>query len=238
MELNTIEDYKAELNRVNNLLNLSNSKGLSLKEEIITLKQEIILNNDLPEELKRERAIMNYRMQIAKQFISGNAFAKMTPEQAFVIIEAGAEMGMKPMESMRDLCIINGGVGFYADGLINRVIGAGYAIHYLSETSEGVTVNVVKDDFDIKFPVSRNMEAFKSSKAIGFASLEKMRYHGVRHIVKFYLPHLVRGAKVGDEYAGAQALPAAETQKQIQPATIGLEVTEAIIEPIENKRGF
>lgn len=187
------KELMAEIDQLNEQLGRYTERALQIKQDIEMFKS-------LPESIKTQYAINKFQMQQARQFIASKAFPNITPEQAFVIIKAGEEMGLPPIEALNSLYIVNGQIAFYGKGLVNRLTREGYKIEYLNESEKGVDVRVYGEEFDVIEKVRRTDQAFKTSKAIRFAEKEKMRYHGVRMVVKFHLPHLATSAGVGDEF--------------------------------------
>jgi hypothetical protein len=151
--------------------------------------------------VSERKAEMEYNMEMARKFIAGKAFKVETPEQAYVIIQAGAEMGLKPVESMQSLYIVNGAVRYYGDKMIGKITQLGYKITYTDESKDGVTVTIAHPSSPYVYTekVTSTDDALINSKAFKFAPKNKMRFHGVRMIASFYLPHLFMS--VSDEFS-------------------------------------
>ena len=66
--------------------------------------------------------------------------------QAMMITQAGREMGMKPMEALNSLYIVNGSVNLWGKSLISRFRLFGYRIKFTNETADSVTAEVTKGD--------------------------------------------------------------------------------------------
>lgn len=152
-------------------------------------------------EIAMQVAEMDFQIKMAQQFIASKAFPNMTPEQAFTIIKAGQEMGLKPLEAMNTLYIVNGAIKPYGDKMVAILLKNGYRIKYLNETDESLDVRVYNDNgFDETEHVSANDPILKNSRAMKFAKKNKMRFHGVRMIASFHLSHLF--GSVTDEFTG------------------------------------
>jgi hypothetical protein len=133
---------------------------------------------------------------MAKQLIASKAFPNYTPEQAFVILQAGKEMDLQPMQSIKSLYCVNGQIGFWGAGLVGRLVNHGCEMEYLDETDSGVTVKITYKGKTYTETVSDKDPVIAGKKAMTIAKKNKMRFHGVRMIANFYLAHLVGSVSV------------------------------------------
>src|SRR5690625_5542122 len=62
------------------------------------------------QQIEVKRAEFQLFSDLAKQFAAAKAFPSYTPEQLFVLMKAGQEMGMAEMEAVNSLYIVNGKV--------------------------------------------------------------------------------------------------------------------------------
>lgn len=182
IELNQV---RSELLEAQNALRSTELKALKVHEK----NQQLTAATP---DIARQIAEMDFQLSMAEKFIKGKAFKCETPEQAFVLIKAGAEMGLKPVEAMQMLYIVNGAVRFYGDKMVSRITAKGYRIEYKNESLEGVDVRVYhpEGDFDVTEKVKKSDKVFTTSKAFKFAPKNKMRFHGIRLIASFHLAHL------------------------------------------------
>lgn len=174
-----------------------------------------------PEDLQAEIARMDYHLALAKQFTAAGAFPKMTPEQAFTIMRAGEEMGMKPMESLNGLYIVNGTIGPHGKAMPARIKKFGYNIAYISEDKEHCTVRVWKEDAagEVTEEYRETAEAndpilASHSKFMKISPKDKMRYHALRKIINFHLPHIY--SSISDLFAPAVKNIEAEEPKSME----------------------
>lgn len=148
-------------------------------------------------------ADMEVQLKMAEYFVQSQAFTVKNAAEAYVKIQAGAEMGMKPMESMQALYIHKGAIKFYGDKMIARATKLGYKIEYLNETDSSVDVRVYHPDPLINFDVTEKANAAEKSiadkQAMKYARFNKLRFHGFRKIATFHLPHLF--GSVEDEFS-------------------------------------
>lgn len=82
-------------------------------------------------------ARFNQMYKLASVLFNSKCFTKdcINVEQVFVKLQAGREMGLMPMETMNDLCLIYGHTTFWGAGLAKRFRRFGYKIEYKEEVS-------------------------------------------------------------------------------------------------------
>lgn len=179
-------------------------ENLSLKQEIVSLKSRAIKvyeQNQMLEaspEVSMQMAKLKYDLALAENFVRSGALPVNNAQQAYVVIKAGEEVGMSPMESIQSIYIVNGQLSFYGKNLAGRLTKLGYKIDFTNETKDGVTVTISKNDFVESYEVKRNEQILQKSKAMTFAARNKMRFHGIRQIVNFHLAHLFSSIPIWD----------------------------------------
>ena len=157
--------------------------------------------------------------QLATDLIAGGAISPDadTPEKLVVKLQAGIEVGMKPVESMNSLYIVNGRVTIWGSALIKRIRLSGWTVAYKDEDAEKCTIVVTKDGETIE-----DTFLFKDAQDSGYTSTStgvfkvgwkqgqnrklKMRYGAASQLVKTYLPEVlgtIAGVKEVDEDAPA-----------------------------------
>lgn len=82
---------------------------------------------------------------LAADFIKSNAIPScwQTSSQVLVGLQAGVEMGMKPMEAMNSLYVVNGAVNVWGKATVRRLREHGYSIKY-KEVLNSCTATVTK----------------------------------------------------------------------------------------------
>lgn len=143
-------------------------------------------------EVAAEMARLELDMKKAKYFCDSGALPFKNPAQAYVIMKAGQEMGLQPMEAAKSLYIVNGQISAWGMGMVSILTRHGYKIEFVDETKKGVTVIIThKNGFCEQYVVDKEQEVvLQHGKAMGFAPKNRMRFHGIRQIIKFHLPHL------------------------------------------------
>lgn len=199
----TREDFKqmlAEKQRELNEQIEANNRLIAEKNQMASRAMKVFEENKLMQaspELATQMAEMELHLRMAKQFTASGAFPKMTPEQCYTVMKAGAEMGMKPVEALNSLYIVNGAIKPHGKAMPARIKQFGYKIEYLNETEKGCDVRVWKEDegFDVTEHVDANDPILKQqSQFMKVHPKYKMRYHGLRAIINFHLPHLFGSA--------------------------------------------
>lgn len=174
-----------------------------LKEEIADLKirsLEVYEQNNILKhspEVAKKMAIMEYDLKIAEKFSRSKAFPDAAPEQIYTLIKAGEEMNLSPIVSLNMLYVVNGHIGPYGDKMLGYILSKGYRVKYTEESDEGVTVEIYKIGESYIEKASIDDEVLKKSKAIKFAAKHKLRFHAIRMIASFHLPHLFMGCSDG-----------------------------------------
>lgn len=213
----------------NELVNLK-TRSLKVYEENELLKAD--------PEVRKLRAMMNYKLDMAKRFIASGAFPKgMTPEQAYTIMQAGAEMGMKEVEALNSLYITNGAIDYHGKAMTAKFREKGYAIEYLDENNNGVTVRVYNEQTgeDYKEIVRRDDQILQKSRAMTFAAKNKMRFHGLRAIMAFHLAHHFGSVSDPFQSYAHDQIDILEQQKQIGTQTVEAK-REQLLKFITNPR--
>jgi len=113
------------------------------------------------------------------------------PQQAFVKIQAGAEMGLTPMEAMSDTALIKGNLTFHGKGLVKRFRKYKYKMEYKDETADGVTVYVDNGQENYTEKVLKTEVMAMDGHAIKKDPKSKMRYHGLARIARQYIPEIL-----------------------------------------------
>jgi hypothetical protein len=213
---NPIQEVQStELIQVREQLLKTQNENADLKMRAIKVFEENEMYKASPE-LAAQMAEMQFQLKVANHFIASKAFKAVNAEQAYVMIKAGAEMGMKPVEAMQALYCVNGSVKMYGDKMVSRITQAGYKLEYLNETPKGVLVKVTnKEGFVAQEIVTADDPILQKSNAYKFAPKNKMRFHGVRMIASFHLPHLFNS--LADEFT-------ADFEDEISQPTGGIDI--------------
>jgi len=149
----------------------------------LTIKSNVVA-------VKRDE--LNLFVDMAQRFAKAGAFPSKSPEQLFVLMKAGQEMGMSEVESLNSLYIVNGKIEPYGKAMVAMLTEEGYQLSYEDETDTEVTVVATKDKHVIRETVKDTDQIIVNSRATKFSKKNKMRFHGIRMILNFHLAHLIR----------------------------------------------
>lgn len=180
------------------------SKALMVRAEGEVTAARIKAENDFMMSMPEGRAlllqerVMKQRLAMANKFFLAGCFTSdvHNAEQAFVKIQAGAEMGMEAMRAMNGLYIVNGKVTVWGQETSRRLKEHGWDLFYVNETDEGVTVKIIKDGVEYEETVKKNEKQLERSKAMGFAPKNKMRFYGLAQLIKFHVPQVLNGHEI------------------------------------------
>jgi len=160
--------------------------------------------------------------KLATSLVQSRAFPKaiQNASQALVVMQCGVEMGLKPMEAINGLSIINGVVSPWGKTTVKLLRNHGWKIKYEATTERGggMTATVTKDDesytdtlyFDnaVKSKWTHSYKDGKQILKVGWyegANREmKLRYGVLSKIIKTYIPEVLGSlgdiAEVAEDY--------------------------------------
>lgn len=195
---NEIKELEAKLVEAEKQIVRSEKKAIDAQTKVYEME-------NFPEIAKRNMEL-EYDLKLARQFVSSKAFLNITPEQAYVLMKAGNDLGLSHLEALGSLYIVNGNIGFWGAGLVARLTKNGVKLSYTDESPEGVTVTAEYKGEKYSEKVIKTDPILQKSRAMTFASKNKMRYHGVRMLASFYFPHFLNGISVWepDDFQAAQ----------------------------------
>lgn len=166
--------------------------------------------------------------KLAKSLVQSGAFPKAirNSHQALVVMQAGVEMGLKPLEAINGLSIINGVVNPWGKTTVKLLRNHGWSIKYeaLTERGGGMRATVTKGDesytdthyFDAaqKSGHTHHDNKLKFSWYEGVNRELKLRYGVLSKIIKTYIPEVLGSvgdiAEVAEDYI-IEELPATDT---------------------------
>lgn len=179
------------------------SKAIMVKAEGEAAVQRIKMENELlmstPEgrQILIDERVVKGRIAMANRLFAAGCFTSdvHNAEQAFVKIQAGAEMGMSPMRAMNGLYIVNGKVTVWGQETSRRLKEHGWDLFYEDETDDGLTVKIANKTTkeEHKEVVKKTEKQLEKSKAMGFAPKNKMRWYGLAQLIRFKVPDVLNG---------------------------------------------
>lgn len=196
------DQFELTNEELHELLAQKNAELSEVKEELSSVKVrslKVYEENQLLQhspQYAEKAAEMKYFIEVAKSFIKSGAFpGNATPEQLFVKIQAGKEMGMGPMEAVNSLYFVNGKLEPYGKGMVALLTAKGYRVSYQDEQKDRVTIVAVSPDGHEHLETAYASDPIiQRSKAAKISMRNKLRFHAARTLLNFQLPHLIRGA--------------------------------------------
>lgn len=150
---------------------------------------------------------------VAADFFQSGALPKhiQNPTQAFVTIVTGAEMGLKPMEAIQGLYIINGIITLWGKAVPRQLKKHGYKFKFKDESQESCTVVVWKgsgfnapaeddEQYEETFTYKDAQDSGYTTDSYGKIKVGwkpgqnrklKMRYNVLSALIKTYIPEVL-----------------------------------------------
>lgn len=139
---------------------------------------------------------LNQMFELAEKFHKANCFGGniKNAEQALVMMQAGFEMGIPPVEALNSLYIVNGKITIYGAAMSKRLKLKGWKIKY-EDGGLGKSAFcrvVIEKDGEVHEYTATAAELEKlGSKAFGFAPKEKLRWHALSRLIRFEVPEVL-----------------------------------------------
>ena len=173
---------------------------------------------------------------MSQDFVKSGALPQ--EDNAYTVLmklQAGREMGMSPIESVKSFYFVNGAINIYGSALMRRIREHGWAINYVDEENK-CTVKVSKGDEEYEDSLS-----FEEAQKSGWTSTKyglkpawkeganrklKLRYGATSMLIKTYIPEVLGSATDIAEVAMDYNLEPERTTPQVivpdgeEPATM------------------
>lgn len=189
--------------------------------------------------------------KVANALVQSKSFPKniQNGPQAMVVMQAGIEMGMKPLEAIQSLTIINGAINTWGKATTKRLRDHGWRIKYVDKTEEGgsCTATVTKGEETYTDTVTfKKAQLSKWTHANGVLKAGwyegenremKLRYNALSKIIKTYIPEVLGSAQdiaeVAEDFIIVEEAPVATD------TNVGTKTTEVMTAtPDERKQGL
>jgi len=132
--------------------------------------------------------MLEQALRVSEKFYKAGCFGAdvKNAEQVFVKIQAGAEMGLPPMEAMNSLYLVNGHLAIWGKALAGRLKAHGWEIEYSECDANKATVRITKNGKAHEYTAKK--EEVQSKQAYKIAPENKLKYHALRQLINFYVP--------------------------------------------------
>jgi len=198
-------------------------------------KKEIVIQKQNVDQFFSQ-TYLQQALDIANQFHKAGCFGKdvQNVHQAFVKIQAGREMGMAPMEAMKSLYIVNGNITIWGSAMTKRLREAGWIITYSEEPGK-CTARINKGVEKYEFTATKEQMLNLKSRAYGFAPEDKLRWHAISRLVRFYVPEVLGAVSYTKEEAEdfssePNVVDVTEKQKRVDEILLKLKNAKTIAE--------
>lgn len=125
--------------------------------------------------------------------------------QLVMVLQAGFEMGMTPVESIKSLYIVNGTINTYAAATVKRLKEHGWVVKYTDENETSCTAVITKDGQEYSETMTLKMAEdsgytkdrggnLKVGWKAGLNRKLKLRYGALSIIIKTYVPEVLGAA--------------------------------------------
>lgn len=156
-----------------------------------------------------------YMELMANKFIVSKALPKGIENtgQLIMILQAGMERGMKPMESISSFYIVNGKVTLYGEMAIAKVIEAGHSVEWGECNDETATVTITRGDtgksmtasFTMKEAIAKGLTVTRyGEKKEPWAKFpgNMLRFKAFSLCAKFHVPDALRNTPIKEDLEG------------------------------------
>lgn len=190
--------------------------------------------------------------KITKNLLDSGAMPRgiANGQQAMMILQAGKEMGLKPMESLNSLYLVNGSINLWGKGLVKRFREFGFQIQFSNESENGVTATVIKNEekyIDTFTFLEAEQSGWTKDRSGGLKfgwskganRTRKLRYGVLSQIAHTYTPEVLGSAvgivEISQDYMDASGeldLPVPKKIQEKRNAKFDLESKENIKESL------
>jgi hypothetical protein len=135
-----------------------------------------------------------------------------------VALQTGKEMGLKPMQSLNSLYIVNGKITIWGSAQVQLLKEHGWSIKINEHTDKVCSITIHKGneqfDYSTKFD-----ELPAKSNAKTFAPKEKLYYHTISRLIRFYCPEVLGGNANLYNEVEVDSIPDNEIEATVTPTT-------------------
>lgn len=129
--------------------------------------------------------------------------------QLVVILQAGRELGMMPIESISNLYIVNGKVALQGVAMLNKVLAAGVKLTWVEETEEKCTVKfegLGRPAYTASFTIKEAEKAGLLAKGGPWKLYPKnmLRWRALSFGARIFCPDIIQGMHSVEELANVK----------------------------------
>lgn len=143
---------------------------------------------------------------IAKTFLNAGAMPKGidTAPKLMVILQAGREAGLSPIEALNSLYFVNGKVAMYGEAVPLQIIRSGHAIKWGLCNAETATVTITRGDTDESMTTTFTMKEARDRGYTTNPVYQKypenmLKWRALGMTAKFICPDALKGIGIKEE---------------------------------------
>lgn len=218
---------------------MENQNEVAISQPIGQASQELI--NRAKEESYNflNPAVWESMAKVAKVFHESGAMPKSidTVPKLMVILQAGKESGLQPLEAMSSFYLVNGKVAMYGDTAISQVIRAGHDVEWGECTHETATVTITRGDTGKKMSATFTMKMVTDRGLTSNPLYRKfpdnmLKFKAFGMVAKFLVPDALRGISIKEDIEGEVIEDAPEEPKKVAYETKEEKVRPSLDEAI------
>ena len=149
---------------------------------------------------------------MAETFLKSGALPQGVdnPAKVLMVLEAGREAGLKPVEALNSFYFVNGKLSMYGQRLISQVIKAGYKVKWGKCDAQTATVEISREDRGSNETTTTIQDATRrglAGKDVWKKYPENMlRYKSFGMCARFFCPEALDGYYSKEELEGSPEL--------------------------------
>jgi hypothetical protein len=146
---------------------------------------------------------------MAQTFITSGALPESIKNaaQLIMVMQAGYEAGMQPLESINAFYIVNGKITMYGDAVTSQVIKHGHTVEWFDCDGNSAEVEITRGDngkkmrgkFTIEMAIERGLTTYSDGRPNKFWQkypANMLKYKALGEIVDFIVPDALHGAPI------------------------------------------
>lgn len=173
--------------------------------------------------------------EMAKEFHAAGALPAHWNSAAKIVmgLQAGAEMGIPPIQALSTLYIVNGKIAMEGIAMLKKLRQGGVQVEWVESTDKKCIVKLTRPDDNTEHIEEFNMEDAKRAALDTKDTWKKypkdqLRWKALSRAARFHAPDIVQGAYIVDDLADVNG-SGVRTNEQ---GAIVVDVTNAVVEEI------
>ena len=151
--------------------------------------------------------------------------------QLMMVLQAGYEAGLQPLESLAAYYFVNGRLTMYGEAVISQVVRAGHIVQWGECNAQTATVKITRKDnganFEQTFTIDQARSRGLAGKDVWIKFPESMlRYRVFGMVARFIVPDALHGIQIKEE------IEAVEVEQEVKDEVANVD-KPADIKPIE-----